>query len=259
MNSEQLKSKLNSRFEYITQEKENKTMSDISETSLKSNQEYVALAGNTIDIIKQNLKNQPLSLQLFDTVKAPSGGATVFTVPGISGDEAEKSITGIILDYTTPRAYWETSDPVEGTPPACYSKDSIISFDGKACCSCPYNTYGSKDGESNAKACKESVSLFMLRPGNIMPIIVRIPVSSKVIFQRYLTRLISKMIPISSVITKITLSKTTNKSGQPYSIYNFEAASVLPPNEASKANDFSKSFMEIMASNDTCINNKAAG
>lgn len=73
---------------------------------------YAALNSNTIDIIKQNLKNQPLSFQLFDTVKAPSGGTTVFTVPGIAGDEIEKSITGIILYYTTPRAYWETSDPV---------------------------------------------------------------------------------------------------------------------------------------------------
>ncbi len=53
MNSEQLKSKLNSRFEYITREKENKTMSNNSETSLSSNQEYVALAGNTIDILSR--------------------------------------------------------------------------------------------------------------------------------------------------------------------------------------------------------------
>lgn len=234
-------------------------MSVISEASLTSNQEYIALRSNTIDIIKQNLKNQPLSFQLFDTVKAPSGGTTVFTIPGIAGDEVEKSITGIILDYTTPRAYWETTDPVEGTPPTCYSTDSIVSFDGKACCNCPFNSYGSKDGESNAKACKESVSLFMLRPGNIMPIIVRIPVSSKIIFQRYITRLISKMMPVSGVVTKITLAKTTNKCGQPYSVYNFEAVSVLPPNEAAKANAFSKSFMEIMDTKDTCINNQVAG
>lgn len=125
----------------------------------------------------------------------------MFTVLGIAGDEFEKSISGIILDYTTPRAYWENSDPTEGTPPTCFSNDSIISSDGKACCHCPYNDFGSKDGESNAKACKESVALILLRPENIMPIIVRIPVFSKLIFQRYLTRLIGKMIP-----------KTTTKS-----------------------------------------------
>lgn len=211
---------------------------------------YAALNSNTIDIIKQNLKNQPLSIQLFDTVKAPSGGTTVFTVPGIAGDEIEKSITGIILDYTTPRAYWETADPVEGTPPTCYSTNSIVSTDGKNCSTCPFNTFGSRNGESMAKACKESVVLLMLRPGNIMPLAVRIPVSSKLIFQRYVTRLIGKMLPLSGVVTRITLDKTTNKSGQPYAIYNFEVADVLPADEAAKAKVFGESIMEVINTDD---------
>ena len=63
---------------------------------------YIALATDTLPIIRANLKNQPLSLDLFDLVKSPSGGATVFSVPGLAGDEAEKELTGIILDYTTP-------------------------------------------------------------------------------------------------------------------------------------------------------------
>lgn len=216
---------------------------------------YAALNSNTIDIIKQNLKNQPLSIQLFDTVKAPSGGTTAFTIPGIAGDEIEKSITGIILDYTTPRAYWETADPVEGTPPTCYSENSIVSADGKNCSTCPFNTFGSRNGESLAKACKESVVLLMLRPGNIMPLAVRIPVSSKLIFQRYVTRLVGKMLPLSGVVTRITLDKTTNKSGQPYSVYSFEAVDMLSPDEAAKAKAFGEGFMAIMDSND---NNNAA-
>ena len=247
MTSEQLKNHLNSKVESINNEGKNVIM---SENAITTDKGYIALKSNTIDIIRQNLKNQPLSFQLFDTVKSPSGGSTVFTVPGIAGDEIEKSITGIILDYTTPRAYWETSDPVEGTPPTCYSRDSLVSFDGKACWHCPFNDVGSKDGESNAKACKESVALIMLRPGNIMPIIVRIPVSSKLIFQRYLTRLIGKMMPISSVVTKITLEKTTNRSGQPYSQYSFEAVEVLSADEAAKAKDFGEGFMAIMAHED---------
>ena len=254
MNMEQLKSRLNSKVESINNERKLETMND---NALITNQGYIALKDNTIDIIKQDLKNQPLSFHLFDTVKAPSGGSTVFTVPGISGDEIEKSISGIILDYTLPRAYWETSDPVEGTPPTCYSKDSLVSFDGKACCRCPFNDFGSRNGESNAKACKESVALFMLRPGNIMPIIVRIPVSSKVIFQRYLTRLIGRMLPVSGVVTRITLDKTTNKAGQPYSVYSFEAVDVLSPEEAARAKAFGEGFMAVMDSGDS--KDEAAG
>lgn len=133
--------------------------------------QYLALNSNALELIQENLKHQPLSFHLFDMVKSPSGGSTVFSVPGLSGEEAEKELTGIILDYMTPRAYWATSDPVEGMPPTCLSKDSLISADGKVCAHCPCNDFGSKDGESNAKACKESVLLFLLRPGSVFPLL----------------------------------------------------------------------------------------
>ena len=255
MNTEQLKARLNNKIDAINNERKNITMENTmimtATTNTAAADNYAALNSNTIDIIKQNLKNQPLSFQLFDTVKAPSGGTTVFTIPGIAGDEIEKSITGIILDYTTPRAYWETSDPVEGTPPTCCSTNSIVSTDGKNCSTCPFNTFGSRNGDSMAKACKEAVVLLMLRPGNIMPLAVRIPVSSKLIFQRYVTRLIGKMLPLSGVVTRITLDKATNKSGQPYAVYNFEVADVLTADEAAAAKAFGENFMAVVNCNNS--------
>lgn len=95
--------------------------------------DYLALNGSTLDLIHENLKDQPLTYQMFDIVKSPSGGSTVFTVPGLAGEEAEKELTGIILDYTLPRAYWSTPDPVEGTPPTCLSHNSLVSESGKPC------------------------------------------------------------------------------------------------------------------------------
>ena len=207
---------------------------------------YLALTNNALDIIRSNLKSQPLSFDLFDVVKSPSGGSTVFSVPGLAGDEAEKELTGIVLDYTTPRAYWDTPDPVEGTPPVCLSQNSIISHDGKACALCPYNDFGSKDGETNAKACKESVLLFLLRPNNIIPLLVRVPVTSKSRYLKYATRLLSTLTPISSVVTKITLEKATSKSGKPYALFNFEALSKLSLEEAAQAKAFGQQFMEIV-------------
>mgnify|MGYP003292781958 FL=1 len=207
---------------------------------------YLALTSNALDIIRGNLKNQPLSLDLFDIVKSPSGGSTVFSVPGLSGDEVERELTGIILDYTTPRAYWDTPDPVEGTPPVCLSQNSIVSHDGKACALCPYNDFGSKDGETNAKACKESVLLFLLRSNNVIPILVRIPVTSKARYLKYATRLLSTLTPISSVVTKITLEKATSKTGKPYALFNFETVSKLSPEEAAQAKTFGQQFMEIV-------------
>lgn len=252
MNAQKLKDRLNTKVQGI----EEKDIS-MDNTELVSANNYAALNNNALDIIKENLKNQPLSFQLFDIVKSPSGGSTVFSVPGLSGDEAAKELTGIILDYTTPRAYWDTPDPVEGTPPTCFSSNSIVSHDGKPCGQCPFNDFGSKDGETNAKACKESVTLFLLRPDNIMPIIVRVPVSSKARFQRYMTRLIGKMIPLSAVVTRITLEKTTNRTGQPYSLYNFEAIAELSKEEYESAKAFGRSFMEFVKASEIEVNQEA--
>lgn len=256
MNTENLKSKLSNKVKDITEER-TIIMQETAMTAADTN--YAALKNNALDIIKNNLKNQPLSLQLFDIIKSPSGGSTSFTIPTLSGETMEKSITGIILDYTTPRAYWDTPDPVEGTPPVCFSSDSLVSHDGKACGTCPFNDFGSKDGETNAKACKESVVLFLLRPDNIMPILVRVPVSSKMIFQRYMTRLIGKMVPVSGVVTKITLEKTTNKTGQPYALYNFEAVETLSTEEAENAHAFGKKFMELVNASEVTKELQKAG
>ncbi|MBD5112364.1 MAG: hypothetical protein HDT42_07525 [Ruminococcaceae bacterium] len=253
MNNLKLKDRLNTKVQSIEERKG--SMEETELVEVKTN--YVALKNNALDIIRENLKSQPLSYQLFDIIKSPSGGSTVFSVPGLSGDEAAKELTGIILNYTTPRAYWDTPDPVEGTPPVCFSRDSVISHEGKPCTTCPFNDFGSKNGDSNAKACKESVTLFLLRPENIMPIIVRIPVSSKVRFQRYMTRLVGRMIPLSSVVTRITLEKTTNKTGQPYSLFNFEAIAELTPDEAENARAFGKRFMEFVEAAESEI--RAAG
>ena len=243
-----MNTKLKNRLDSKMQELERPVVeAPATETTLAPvNSEYLALSSNAFDIIRANLKSQPLTLDLFDIVKSPSGGSTVFSVPGLTGDEAEKELTGIILDYTTPRAYWDTPDPVEGTPPVCMSQNSIISYDGKACAHCPYNDFGSKDGDSNAKACKESVLLFLLRPHSIVPLLVRVPVTSKGRFLKYSTRLLSTLTPINSVVTKITLERATSKAGKPYALFNFEAISSLNSEEATHAREYARQFMDIV-------------
>ena len=245
MDNEKLKGRMSGMVQELQQPIE---VAEIAaDTSLiPVNSSYLALTNNPLDIIRANLKSQPLTLDLFDIVKSPSGGSTVFEVPGLAGDEAEKELTGIILDFTTPRAYWDNPDPVEGTPPICMSQDSIISHDGKACASCAFNDYGSKDGDSNAKACKESVLLFLLRPSSIIPLLVRVPATSKPRFLKYATRLLSTLTPINSVVTKITLEKATSKGGKPYALFNFQVVGTLSPEEIAQAKAFGQQFMEIV-------------
>ena len=247
MDNSKLKARVNGKVQELQQPQSQAVETAVPDTALAPvDSTYIALTNNALDIIRANLKSQPLSLDLFDIVKSPSGGSTVFEVPSLSGDEAAKELVGIVLDYTTPRAYWDSPDPVEGTPPVCLSQNSIISEDGKTCAHCPFNTFGSKDGDSNAKARKESVLLFLLRPNNIIPLLVRVPVTSKPRFLKYSTRLLSTLTPISSVVTKITLEKATSKQGKPYALFNFEAVGTLSQEEAAQAKAFGQQFMEIV-------------
>ncbi|MDE7243675.1 MAG: hypothetical protein K2O18_06840 [Oscillospiraceae bacterium] len=244
MDNAKLKARMSGKVQELQRPPVTVVTPDTSPAPVES--DYLALTNNALDIIRANLKSQPLTLDLFDVVKSPSGGSTVFEVPGLSGNDAAKELVGIVLDYTTPRAYWDTPDPVKGTPPVCLSQNSIISEDGKACAHCPFNTFGSKDGESNAKACKESVLLFLLRPNNIIPLLVRVPVTSKPRFLKYSTRLLSNLTPLSSVVTKITLEKATSKQGKPYALFNFEVVGTLSAEEAAQAKTFGQQFMEIV-------------
>lgn len=242
MDNTKLKSRMSSKVKVLEKEAAQTTVVEKTPVS-----EFAAFNANALDLLQTNLKHQQLTLDLFDVVKSPSGGSTVFAVPTLNGEEPAKELTGIILDYTTPRAYWDTADPVEGTPPTCMSQNGIISADGKACLRCPYNDFGSRDGNSNAKACKESVLLFLLRPDNIIPLLVRVPVSSKGRFLRYATRLLSALTPINSVVTSVTLTKTVNKTGQPYSLFDFNAIRALSPEETEQAQRYTRQFMELVS------------
>lgn len=243
MSTTALMDRLNSRAQYM-ETYESPVQGEAGLAPAGSN--YIALSGNALEIIRENLKQQPMSLDLFDIVKSPSGGSTVFSVPGLGGEEAERELTGIILDYTTPRAYWNTPDPVEGTLPTCMSANSIVSTDGKACAHCPYNDFGSKDGESGAKACKESVLLFLLRPNNILPLLVRVPVTSKNRFLKYSARLAGALTPVCSVVTRITLERATSRGGKPYALFKFEAVSKLGADDAAKARTYARQFGDLI-------------
>jgi hypothetical protein len=61
-----------------------------------------------------------------------------------------------------------------------------------------------------------------------------------------MTRLVSHMLPACGVVTKITLEKATNKTGQPYAKFIFEAAKELTPEETSGIRLFSQNIMEVL-------------
>ena len=88
--------------------------------------------------------------------------------------------------------------------------------------------------------------LFLLRPNNVLPLLVRVPVTSKGRFLKYMARLAGSLTPLNGVVTKITLEKATSKGGKPYAMFNFEAARKLNGEEAAQAKSYAQQFMDIV-------------
>ena len=76
--------------------------------------------------MESNLKGQNLTERDFPRVTVPAQGNTIWTIPSSEGDQHQEEIVGILVDYTTPRAYWEKElDPGNIVPPDCSSPDGI--------------------------------------------------------------------------------------------------------------------------------------
>ena len=70
MDSAKLKSRLENKLQVLQEPKEERTVLTMAKVSVAPiDSSYIALASNALGIINENLKNQPLSYQLFDIIK----------------------------------------------------------------------------------------------------------------------------------------------------------------------------------------------
>lgn len=172
----------------------------------------------------------------FDQVKIPSGGGRAFEVPSDDPDNPDTvtELVGIIIDHHPTNGYWR--DPFSGgnVSPDCASMDGkigVITETGcvRACESCPLNQFGSAD-DGNGKACKNMHRIYLLREGEVLPIILTLPPTSIKPFKEYLAKRVLLAKPPKrcwQVITKITLKTDTSSSGIKYSKAVFTKVGVL--------------------------------
>lgn len=183
------------------------------------------------NVIAENLDGE-VSASLFQRIQFPRGGSQFYTVPDIDGDSPVKSIDAIILHHATNRAYWESEfGGGENPAPDCYSKDGLtgVGTPGGKCNVCPFNEYGS--GKGGGKACKERKPLAVLRPLEVLPQIISLPVMSIKQYSIYMTRLASRGITKSDVITSIGIRPAKNSGGIEYSQATFAVKRQLQPGE----------------------------
>ena len=158
----------------------------------------------------------------FERIKIPAGGSTVYEIPNEDGDtDAVKEFSAVILLHHPLRAYYKDKYTGGSNPPDCGSMDGVYGTGdpGGECKRCPLNQFDT--GENGAKACKDRRRVYVLREGEVFPLLLSLPTGSLKEFTKYLKRLLSKGRKSNSVVTRFTLQKAINKGGIAYSQAQF--------------------------------------
>lgn len=131
----------------------------------------------------------------FDRVTIPAAGGTTFELPGeLPGEtDAVKEFTGVILYHHPLFAYYRERFTGGNNAPDCGSYDGVtgVGNPGGVCAQCPLNQFGS--GENGGKACKNKRRIFILREGELIPILLTLPTGSMKEFAVYVKRLLAKV------------------------------------------------------------------
>ena len=192
---------------------------------------YMALAGfNPADVLSEELIGLDGG---FERVKIPSGGSVTFEVPGEEPGETEtvKEFSGVILYHHALYAYYHEKYVGGNNPPDCGSYDGIMGQGdpGGACATCLLNQFGS--GDNGGKACKNRRRIYVLREGEILPLLLSLPTGSLKEFSRYVKRLMARGKKTNSVVTRFSLNKATSAGGIVYSQARFAVERGLSPEE----------------------------
>jgi hypothetical protein len=185
----------------------------------------------TREILSTNHGETGVDLSELRRIKIPAGGATLWTLPTLTGEETARELPCIILSSQDIRKYWGTPMEVQGNvPPDCYSTDGLtgVGNPGGQCSQCPHSHFG-PNGES--PACKEMRELVVLQESKLLPDIISLPRTSKIPSGYYFARLSSRRLSCRSVITTIGLEKMKNNQGIVYSRATFTAGDVLTPEQ----------------------------
>ena len=165
----------------------------------------------------------------FERIKMPSGDTTLFQIPSEDPEnpEFEKEFSAVILHHHPIRAYFKEKFTGASIPPDCGSLDGVIGNGNPSgeCQKCAFN------GENGSKACKEQQRLYLLREGELFPILLSLPTGSLRELGRYIMRLLSKGLKSNDVVTKFSLVKATNKGGIAYAKGTFKLERKLTAEE----------------------------
>jgi len=197
-------------------------MANKKETALATAQRtgYLALADTDFGgLMAEELDGLDVN---FERIKIPSAGSTVFEMPGEDGEpDAVKEFSAVILFHHPLNCYYKTKYTGGNNPPDCGSFDGVngVGDPGGECRRCPLNQFDT--GENGSKACKNRRRIYVLREGEVFPLLLSLPTGSLKELTKYLKRLLSKGKKSNAFVTRFSLKKATNTGGVVYSQAQF--------------------------------------
>lgn len=188
----------------------------------------------------------------YGTVKMPSGGMKAFNVTEAGDDEAEPMkppFEAVIIHSHKQNAHF-VGDMGDGQPPVCNSNDGITGIETATgmrtqCATCQYNQFGS--GPNGSKACKNTRRLYLLRPGDVFPMVMSIPASGMRAYDQYASKLILNRKAVHGVLTSIGLKEAVNKGGIKYYAPTFDAKEALPHETAADIKAYAEKFVAAIS------------
>jgi hypothetical protein len=190
------------------------------------------------EMLEENLGGLEAS---FETVKMPTGGMTVWSVPG-DYDEPEivKELVGVVLQHYSVRAYWKAKygQGGSGGPPDCASLDCIkgslprnANGEFGECHSCKWAQFGTATKEDGSpgkgQACGLKHRVFLLMPErSFFPYLIPLSTTSTTkryegSISTYVIKLAGKGKKLAHVRTKIKLIEDRNADGIKYAKAQF--------------------------------------
>ena len=184
----------------------------------------------------------------FPRVKIPGGGVPQFEMPSDNPEQPvyEQKLQGIIVYNHLSNAYWpEGSEYDDDVPPLCQSVDGKLGYgtpDG-VCAGCACNAFGSVSN-GKGKACKNMRTLYLLRSGDLMPMVLNLPPTSLKPYNDFVnTVFLQHRRPVYSGLVEITL-KRKSSNGFDYSVAVFGKVRDFEGAELANITEYVKVFRQ---------------
>jgi hypothetical protein len=231
------------------------------ETAIVPMQDYAVMQYSPqelSDVISENLGADGLQVHELTTVKIPSGGVTVWSLPTMENPDGENvsEIEGVIILWKDARAYWEKSldETGGGSEPDCQAQNGQwgvkrADFEGKLggnCADCPMAVYGSDPKGGRGQACKQSRVLFLLQEDSLLPIMVRLAPTSIKPIRKFFLSLASNAVHYSAVRVRLTLDKAKNATNITYAVVKPQVIDRLEKEDAARIRAYAEQIRPFL-------------